>query len=58
MKTFVPVPVLRNINDLLKALAELEKDHVCKLNVVKNTDSQVDYKCDCGKTVEIKLTIK
>jgi len=55
MKTFIPVPVLRNINDLLSALAELEKDHVCKFNVSKNTDSQIDYKCSCGKAVKIKL---
>ena len=58
MKTLIAKQVLNSIDDILLSVSKLEKDHVCKLNVVKNTDSQVDYKCDCGKTVKIKLTIK
>lgn len=54
MKTFVPEPVLNNVNDLLKALEELNKVHICDFKILRcnGKDGTPTWKCDCGKTVK------
>ena len=54
MKTFAPTTPLKTIADLLKALDELEQQHICKYEIVRGTCSNVGstWKCECGKSVK------
>ncbi len=52
--TIVNHAPLRTIADLLKALDELEQQHICKYEIVRGTCSNEGstWKCECGKSVK------
>ena len=54
MKIIINHTPLKTIADLLKALDELEQQHICKYEIVRGTCSNVGstWKCECGKSVK------
>ncbi len=54
MKTIINHTPLKTMSDLLKALDELEQQHICKYEIVRGTCSALGstWKCECGKSVK------
>ena len=54
MKTFIPEPVLNNVNDLLKALEELNKVRICYFKILRGSGESgaPTWECECWKTTK------
>jgi len=53
--TIAPTQQIKTISDLLKALDELEKEHICKFDIVRGSGRSgqtASWKCECGKVVK------
>lgn len=53
-KSHTPTPIIRSLAELLVALDELDKVHVCRFEIVRGSGllgQTAEWKCRCGKTV-------